>query len=207
MFQNNRNQLSRHGDNHSRRYIKIIIIPSRNLQLSVGYLKKSFETFKNSISDGKIMYKSSISNKLTIIPATENEAHFVEILYAQNQEALHTGNISLDKWKELLSAQDEDERHFLVWMGNVPIAYMKINRLENTDKAWISMLFVSKNFQRKGIGSFAIKYAEEYVKSKGLTIIAVQTDKDNLPAQNCYLKCGFQVFEKDEKIKFYKTLQ
>lgn len=142
-----------------------------------------------------------------MIPATVNEAYFVRILFIQNRDALNTDNISLEEWKDLLAANDPDERHFLVCKGAMPVAYLKINGLEGKSEAWISMLFVAKNFQRQGIGSFAIKYAEEYVRSKGFTTIAIQTDKENLPAQGCYLKCGFQIFEQASKIRFCKLLQ
>lgn len=201
------NYLSEMGATTLRCYVEPDNVPSRNLQLSVGFSEQPFETFNNFINDGQIMYEAKIPNNLTIIPATVDEAYFVRMLFAQNKGALNTDDISLSEWKELLSADDTDEKHFLVCKGAMPVAYMKINGLENTSEAWISMLFVAKNFQHQGIGSFAVKYAEEYVRVKGFTTIAIQTDVDNLPAQNCYLKCGYQVFEKDAKIKFCKTLQ
>ena len=55
----------------------------------------------------------------------------------------------------------------------MPIAYMKINGLLNTDIAWVSMLFVAKDFQRQGIGSFALNYAEQYVKGLGFNTIII----------------------------------
>ena len=161
---------------------------SRELQLSVGFLEQPFKTFNNLSNDGEIMYEAKIPNCLTMIPATVNEAYFVRILFAQNRDVLNTDNISLAEWKDLLAAHDPDEEHFLVCKGAMPVAYMKINGLESKSEAWISMLFVAKNFQHQGIGSFAVKYAEEYVKSKGFATIAIQTDKENLPAQSCYLK-------------------
>ena len=136
------------------------------------------------------MYEAKVPNNLTIIPATENEAYFVRILFAQNKGNLNSNDISLSEWKELLSANDNDEKHFLICKGAIPVAYLKINGLDTTSEAWISMLFVAKNFQRQGIGSFAISYAEEYLREKRFTTTAIQTDEDNLPAQNLYLKCG-----------------
>ncbi len=188
-------------------YVEPDNIPSRNLQLSLGFSQQPFRAFNNFINDGEIMYEAMVSNILTVIPATANEAYFVGILFAQNKRKLNTeDNISLSEWKELLSADDTDEKHFLVLKGAMPVAYMKLNGLESTSEAWISMLFAAKDFQHQGIGSFAIKYAEEYIRAKGIAAIAVQTDKDNLPAQNCYLKCGYSVFEKGAKIKFRKIL-
>jgi hypothetical protein len=124
-------------------------IPSRNLQAVLGFSEKPFESFNDFANDGEIMYEIDIPSPLTIIPATINEAYFVRILFIQNRDALNDGNITLNEWKEILSVEDPDEKHFLVCKGAMPIAYMKINGLLNTDIAWISMLFVAKNFQRQ----------------------------------------------------------
>ena len=180
--------------------------PSRNLQLSVGFSEKPFEPFNGFINDGEIMYEAQVPNNLTIIPATENEAYFVRVLFVQNKEVLHSGNISMNEWKEALSANDTDEKHFLICKGAVPVAYMKINGLDSKKEAWISMLFVAKDFHRQGIGTFAIEYAEEYVRERGFSTLAIQTDEDNLPAQTCYLQCGFQVYGNGSKITLRKAL-
>ena len=37
---------------------------------------------------------------------------------------------------------------------------------EGGSEAWLSMLFVAQAFQRQGIGSFAVKSAEKYVRAK-----------------------------------------
>ena len=198
--------LSELGATTFRCYVEPDNTPSRNLQLSVGFSEQPFDTFNNFTNDGEIMYEAKIPNNLTIIPATENEAYFVRILFVQNREALNTYNISLSEWKKLLSANDANEEHFLVCKGAMPVAYLKINGLENASEAWISMLFVARDFQHQGIGSFAITYAEEYVRAKGFTTISIQTDEDNLPAQNCYFKCGYHIYEKGTKIKVRKTL-
>lgn len=199
--------LSELGATTLRCYVEPDNIPSRNLQLSVGFSEQPFEAFNDFINDGQIMHEIKIANHLTVIPATENEAYFVRILFVQNKETLNnTDNISLNEWKKLLSADGTDEKHFLVCKGAMPVAYLKINGLESASEAWISMLFVAKKFQHQGIGSFAIKYAEEYAREKGFTTISIQTDENNLPAQNCYIKCGYHIYEKGPKIKFRKTL-
>lgn len=201
------NHLSEIGATTLRCYVEPNNMPSRNLQISVGFSEKTFESFNSFINDGEIMYEIDIPNCLTIIPATIHEAYFVRILFVQNKDSLNTSDISLREWKELLSAEDPDEKHFLICKGAMPVAYMKINGLLNNNEAWISMLFVAENFQRQGIGSFAIHYAERYIKEKGFDSIAIQTDMNNLSAQNCYLKCGYQIFEQNSKIKLRKVLQ
>lgn len=187
-------------------YVEPENAPSRELQASVGFSEKNFETFNDFINDGEIMYEMPVPNNLTVIPATENEAYFARILFAQNKEILHAEDIGFSEWRELLSLNDRDEKHFMICKGAMPVGYMKINGLAGASEAWISMLFIAKNFQRQGIGTFAITYAENYIKERGFRSIAVQTDEDNLPAQKCYLKCGYKVYGKGSKIKFRKIL-
>ena len=200
------NHLSEMGATTLRCYVKPDNIPSRNLQMSLCFLEKPFESFNDFTNDGEIMYELDIPNSLTIIPATTTEAYFVRILFAQNKDILNSGNISLSEWREILSVEDSDEKHFLICKGAMPVAYMKINGLLNTDKAWLSMLFVAKDFQHQGIGSFALNYAEKYVKGRGFDVINVQTDKENIIAINFYSKFGYQIYDQNSKIKLSKII-
>jgi GNAT superfamily N-acetyltransferase len=200
------NNLSEIGATKLRCYVKSNNIPSRNLQAVLGFSEKPFESFNDFANDGEIMYEIDIPSPLTIIPATINEAYFVRILFIQNRDALNDGNITLNEWKEILSVEDPDEKHFLICKGALPVAYMKINGLLNTDKAWLSMLFVAKDFQHQGIGSFALNYAEKYVKQLGFDVINVQTDKENITAINFYSKFGYQIYDQNSKIKLSKIL-
>lgn len=52
--------------------------------------------------------------------------------------------------------------------GAVPCAYLKVNGLESGDETgWISMLAVAPTFQRKGAGTYAVQFAEEFLRSVG----------------------------------------
>ena len=200
------NHLSELGATKLRCYVKSNNIPSRSLQAILGFSEKPFESFNDFANDGEIMYEIDIPSPLTIIPATINEAYFVRILFAQNRDVLNHRSINLSEWKEILSVEDPDEKHFLICKGAMPVAYMKINGLLNTDKAWLSMLFVAKDFQHQGIGSFALNYAEKYVKERGFDVINVQTDKENIIAINFYSKFGYQIYDQNSKIKLSKIL-
>ena len=200
------NHLSEIGATKLRCYVEPNNVPSRNLQAVLGFAEKPFESFNDFINDGEIMYELDIPCPLTIIPATINEAYFARILFAQNRDVLNHRNINLSEWKEILSVEDPDEKHFLICKGAMPVAYMKINGLLNTDKAWLSMLFVAKDFQHQGIGSFALNYAEKYVKERGFDVINVQTDKENIIAINFYSKFGYQIYDQNSKIKLSKII-
>lgn len=152
------------------------------------------------------MSKLNIKSNLSVIFATSHEAHFVKSLFEQNQAALHYENISLSEWQEILSSEDRDEKHFLICKDDTPVAYMKINGLMNLKEVWISMLFVGNGFKRQGIGTFALKYAERYIEERGFESVKIQTDDDNFAAINCYLKCGYKIYEQKNKIKFSKPL-
>ena len=198
--------LSEMGATTLRCYVEPDNIPSRNLQISLGFSEKPFESFNDFINDGEIVYELEIPTQLTIISATIDEAYFVRVLFAQNKDILNVENISLSEWRKILSADNPDEKHFLVCKGTMPVAYMKINGLLETHKAWVSMLFVAKDFQRQGIGSFALNYAEQYVKRLGINVIHIQTDEKNIAAINCYSNSGYQIYEQNSKIKFSKML-
>lgn len=150
--------------------------------------------------------KNGSNSILSVKQADVNDAEFVEKIFSQNKVALHSEDISLSEWKEILSVKDADEKHLIVCDDATPVGYMKINGLLSQKEAWISMLFVAKEYHRQGVGSFAIRYAEQYVKSLEFEVIKIQTDVDNIPAINCYLKNGYRVYEKSKKIRFSKEL-
>ena len=150
--------------------------------------------------------KNGSNSILSVKQADINDAEFVEKIFSQNKVVLHSEDISLSEWKEILSVKDADEKHFIVCDDATPVGYMKINGLLSQKEAWISMLFVATEHHRQGIGSFALSYAEGFVKLHNIKSLKIQTDLDNVPAISCYLKCGYQIYDKGKKIKFYKEI-
>ena len=68
------------------------------------------------------------------------------------------------------------------------------------------MLFASKDFQRCGVGTFALHFAEQYAKENGFDFIAASVDKDNTAAEKCFLKCGYTASEQNSVTEFRKAL-
>lgn len=198
--------LSEMGAAVLRCYVDPDNMPSRNLQCSVGFEEKPFEAFNSFDNDGQIMYEIRIPDCLCVIPATVNEACFVRIMFAQNKNELKTENISFSEWKELLSADSPDEKHFLICKGAVPAGYMRFSMASGEREARISMLFTSKDFQRCGVGTFALHFAEQYAKENGFDFIAATVDKDNTAAEKCFLKCGYTASEQNSVTEFRKAL-
>ena len=121
-------------------------------------------------------------------------AQYIAAIFGSNAEALHSRTIPYREWCGLLSANDPDEKHFLICKGAVPCAYLKVNGLESGDETgWISMLAVAPSFQRNGAGIYAVRFAEEFLRNVGKSCVRIHTTRDNLPARSLYEKCGYSL--------------
>lgn len=149
----------------------------------------------------------NVKGNLTVSLATQNEAEFVKTMFELNQKKLNAEFISLSEWQEILGNPDPYEKHFLICKKSMPVAYIKINGLENKDTAYVSMLFVHCKYQRQGIGSFALDFAQQYVFERGFSHLAIKTDKENLQAQHCYEKNGFILSQKRGKYLYIKPIK
>ena len=118
---------------------------------------------------------------------------FVHHVYGQNRATLHGKPISREEWLACIfgEAADPFEAHFIILEDATPAAWLKLNALDQPE-LWISMLVVDREYQRRGIGKFALQFAEEYAKNHAKRAICVQTTKDNRIAQACYLNCGYE---------------
>lgn len=84
--------------------------------------------------------------------------------------------------------------NFIITADNQPAAWLKINGINN-EMPSISMLVVEDFFKHCGVGSFAIHFAEEYIKRLGKSSLLIFTTKDNGPAAQCYLKNGYKLMD------------
>lgn len=169
---------------------------SLNLQKKLGFEQKPYQNFMELLNDGQLMFEKELA-PYHAEKAGVSEAVYITMLYGKNVDALHGNKISYKEWQEALSENDEDEAHFLIYRGAMPVAWLKINGLCDNN-SWISMLAVEPKFQRQGIGSFAVEFAEKYCKSKGKEQLSIKTTEDNAAAQKLYAKCGFAVCDNTE---------
>ena len=58
--------------------------------------------------------------------------------------------------------------------------------------------YLVEKFKHQGIGSFAIRFAEDFAKAKGYESVSIHTNVDNVIAQNCYKKLGYTITEENE---------
>lgn len=181
-------------------YVETENISSQNLQRKSGFAERPYQKFNNLLNDGQIMFEKELE-AFNVVPAgSRDDARFVAMLYGKNVEALHGNEITYAEWSRLISTNDPDERHFLILKGAVPCAYLKINGLDSGDIGWISMLAVEPAFQRRGIGEYSVKYAEEFLHNIGKSSVCIHTTEDNIPAQKLYEKCGYIISERCEQI-------
>lgn len=154
---------------------------------------KKFIYIKDCVE--KVIVPKAVA-ELHVHKANAEDATYIAKLYDKNIVALHGAVISIDEWREALSENDEDEAYFLIYKGTNPVAWLKINGLSDLDSAWVSMLAVAPEFQRQGIGIYAVRYAEEYCKSYDKKKLFIKTTADNTAAQKLYQKCGYTICDK-----------
>ena len=100
----------------------------------------------------------------------------------------------------MLLSHDPYEENFILYMGALPCGWLKVNGLDNPDDAWISMMAVEPKYHRLGIGTVAVGYAEEVLRSRHKRRALVRTTEDNIAAYNLYKSCGFAVKKMFEDI-------
>lgn len=124
---------------------------------------------------------------------------FIAKVYEENLSELHGVFIPLSEWAEcLLNDPDPDELNYVAFLNGKEAAWLKINGI-SSEIINISMLVVAKQYQRMGIGTFAIDFAENFAKDNKKKAVLIRTTIDNEPARNCYEKHGYAV---DKYIKY-----
>lgn len=182
-----------------RSYVEPENIPSLNLQSKLGFVEKPFKTSDYLINDGELMFEKELGSLYNAILVNGKEdAGFVAMFYNENVEPLHGITKTYDEWCELLSQNDPDETHFIIYKGAVPVAWLKLNGISDGEIGWVSMLAVSPPMQHNGVGKYAIEFSEQFFCSIGKKMVGIHTTDDNIPAQNLYKKCGYEIVEYGE---------
>lgn len=133
------------------------------------------------------------------ITANVEHAALIKRFYDENVDALHGRDIPLEEWQEMVSANDPDEINYIIYQGDTPAGWFRINGLDDRGGTlWLSMLAIGENFHRQGAGRFAVTFAEEYARSGGYSLLGIHTTMDNLPAQSLYSNCGCVMTEQSE---------
>lgn len=175
-----------------RTYVDPENTPSLELQKMLGFTERTYQRFNDLINDGDLMFEKQFEQIYNAVNVQNKfDVKIVADLYNKNLQALHGDKISYGEWCRAVLNYDTDEQNFLICRGIMPVAWLKLNGLDNADIGYISMLAVESKYQHKGVGTFAVKFSENFLRDKDKKTICVQTTSDNLPAISLYKKCGF----------------
>ena len=61
------------------------------------------------------------------------------------------------------------------------------------DYLWLNELFVDGTFRKMNIGSKILSFIEKWSKERDIKYLACITGSENVPAQNLYMKNGFEL--------------
>lgn len=77
-------------------------------------------------------------------------------------------------------------------------------RDKEQNESEISLLSVTPGYQRRGIGTRLIRFAEERLNTRGASKVSITTEASNIPALNLYQELGYKT-EKNQHI-FVKNI-
>lgn len=175
-----------------RTYVDPQNTPSLELQKKLGFTEKPYQTFNELINDGDLMFEKQLGQIYSAVTIQNKfDVKIIADIYNKNLQALHGDKIPYNEWYRAILNDDTDERNFLICRGIMPVAWLKLNGLDSADAGYISMLAVEPKCRRKGVGRFAVEFAEKFLHGNGKRTIRVQTTSDNFPAMSLYKKCGF----------------
>lgn len=115
---------------------------------------------------------------------------------------LHQTPTTQGDWEEAIRLwlQDPDENGYIIFDQAQPIGWFALNGLQSHDKkAYVKIAVLLPEYQDKGIGQLVLSQLLNHLKATGYTAAGLFTDCDNLRAQACYRKCGFQIIAAAEE--------
>jgi ribosomal protein S18 acetylase RimI-like enzyme len=172
------------------------------LHKSLGFVQIPHEPFNDFDLSEQIMFRLDVPTNLNATSMLPSHIPFIYGLLRSpgNNAALNPAELSFNEWKTTFerNLSDPDEANFIIRRGIIPVAWIKLNGLSGEGMVWISMLVVHENYHRQGVGSYAISYAEEYIREKGFTAMGIHTNAENTPAINCYKRAGYFITDEGD---------
>ena len=113
-------------------------------------------------------------------------------------DALNEVSTKLCDWIDAISAwnDDPDEEDYILFDEQTPVGWLGVNGLLSEDKtAYIKMVALLPQYQNNGLGTRAVHWCLDNLKSREYETVILYTNRNNVRAQNCYAKCGFKVTE------------
>lgn len=138
-----------------------------------------------------------------IAAVNKHDAEFLQKL--MNNESIMTVlneiPTTVEIWADAIIEweQDSDEEDYIIFDESTPIGWLGVNGLSTKKKAYIKVIALFPNYQNRGIGQYVIKEIIENLKLRGYSSLGLYTDQSNVRAQQCYLKCGFDIIAEIEQ--------
>ena len=133
-----------------------------------------------------------------IFEVSENDALFLcKLMNDKNiLDSLNEVPTQLSDWIDAISAWncDDDDEDYIIFDEETPIGWLGVNGLSSENKkAYIKMIVLLPEYQNKGIGSYVVTQLVRNLKLRKFKEIILYTNHNNLRAQKCYAKFGFEV--------------
>ena len=135
---------------------------------------------------------------IKIALVNEKDAVFLNELMNNGEvmTALNEVHTAAELWVDAIAEwnKDDDEEDYIIFSGDVPVGWLGINGLLSEDKrAYIKMIALLPEYQNCGIGQYVINQITDHLKRRGYVSVGLYTNQNNIRAQQCYIKCGFNV--------------
>lgn len=135
---------------------------------------------------------------IKIALVNEKDAVFLNELMNNGEvmTALNEVHTAADVWIDAITEwkRDDDEEDYIIFSGDVPVGWLGINGLLSEDKrAYIKMIALLPEYQNCGIGQYVINQITDHLKRRGYVSVGLYTNQNNIRAQQCYIKCGFNI--------------
>ena len=85
----------------------------------------------------------------------------------------------------------DDKQYFKVFYDNMEIGGAQVTYLRNVNLVYLTWIWISKEYNSKGIGSSFMKTLFDIFVKQGYTQMDIDTANDNVAAQRYYEKNGF----------------
>ena len=116
-------------------------------------------------------------------------------------EKLDKYDIDLNENKFKNMIKQKSQKLFVVLNGSEIIGYMSCGKIMRAFDKYthdIGLLYLTKEYQGKGIGLDLFQFAKMELKNQGVTEFIVSCNKYNLPAQQFYKKMGGKIIKIEE---------
>ncbi len=99
--------------------------------------------------------------------------------------------------KQQIQKMSEIMDFFIHRQGDSIVAVGSFGTIDD-ESAWIPMMYVRSNSQRKGIGSSLLHHLEEIAQQRDFRRVQLETDSKAEWALNFYRKHGYSLFKKEK---------